>query len=163
MSKKARNRSLSLTQRSWHFGVARYNQTRVDGLDTDFYKDPDHLIPVETAPFYCQAADYHNPRLYNGGSMVGDLGPDAIGAGAPPAPTRPLPWYYHYLAPMRASARLPTPARRAARHARYITASATVVREMRSWLVFAIMAREACASSSYQTTLVATSEEAGWV
>lgn len=79
--------------------IERYNELCKKGLDEDFYKDPDMLIPIETPPFYCETNDYSQvrfytvlgglrtnkycqvcderddplPGLYNVGSMVGDL------------------------------------------------------------------------------------------
>lgn len=79
--------------------ITRYNEMCAAGSDTDFYKDPDFLIPVQNPPFYCQRCDYStgelhtvlgglrtnsemqvcdaqdNPieGLYNVGAMVGDL------------------------------------------------------------------------------------------
>lgn len=79
--------------------IARYNEMCDAGSDTDFYKDPEFLIPVKNPPFYCQVADYtagelHTvlgglrtnsemqvcdaddnpiPGLYNVGAMIGDL------------------------------------------------------------------------------------------
>lgn len=79
--------------------IAHYNELCAAGSDTDFYKDPEFLIPVETPPFYCQmsdytagelhtvlgglrtnsdmqvcdAADHPIEGLYNVGAMVGDL------------------------------------------------------------------------------------------
>lgn len=79
--------------------INRYNEMCDQGEDTDFYKDPDLLIPVKTPPFYCHVMDYSNgqlhtvlgglrtnsemqvcdaednpiPGLYNVGSMVGDF------------------------------------------------------------------------------------------
>lgn len=77
--------------------VKRYNEMAKAGEDTDFYKDPKHLHPIETAPFFieanptfgfltvmgglntnihmqvCDAEDNAIPGLYNVGTMVGDM------------------------------------------------------------------------------------------
>lgn len=79
--------------------VKRYNELVTAGEDPDFYKDPAHLHPIDTAPFYaqasngevpvfltvlgglntdanmrvCDADDTPIPGLYNVGTMVGDM------------------------------------------------------------------------------------------
>ena len=79
--------------------VNRYNAMCEDGLDTEFYKDVQYLVPVSVPPFYCEKKDYANiafytvlggprcnancqvldaqdnviPGLYEVGTMIGDL------------------------------------------------------------------------------------------
>ena len=77
--------------------VNRYNELAEAGEDTDFHKDPKHLHPIKTAPFFveanpsfgfltvmgglntnihmqvCDAEDQAIPGLYNVGTMVGDM------------------------------------------------------------------------------------------
>lgn len=44
--------------------IERYNQMCDAGEDTEFYKDPDFLIPVRTGPFYCHKVDHSTVRFY---------------------------------------------------------------------------------------------------
>ncbi len=44
--------------------VNHYNELCANGSDTDFYKDPDFLIPIQTPPFYCQIVDHYPVRFY---------------------------------------------------------------------------------------------------
>ncbi|HJF65655.1 MAG TPA: FAD-dependent oxidoreductase [Slackia equolifaciens] len=77
--------------------VNRYNELAEAGEDADFHKDPKHLHPIKTAPFFieanpsfgfltvmgglntnihmqvCDADDQAIPGLYNVGTMVGDM------------------------------------------------------------------------------------------
>jgi hypothetical protein len=79
--------------------INNYNAMCDAGVDTEFYKNADVMIPIRTGPFYCQSNDYSAvrfytvlgglrtngdcqvcdendeplPGLYNVGTMVGDL------------------------------------------------------------------------------------------
>ena len=44
--------------------IENYNRMCEKGLDTEFYKDPDCLIPVVKPPFYCHRADHTRMNLY---------------------------------------------------------------------------------------------------